>query len=63
MTLTKPVAVAFQIIGGILLIAAVARLIGGFSFGAIVALAIGGTLMWYGRVKAAAVSALWSRRR
>jgi hypothetical protein len=49
LTLTKPAGVAFQIIGGIFVIGAVARLLSGFSFGALVALAVGAWLMWEGR--------------
>jgi hypothetical protein len=49
LTLTKPAGVALQIIGGIFVIGAVARLLSGFSFGALVALAVGAWLMWEGR--------------
>jgi hypothetical protein len=49
LTLTKPAGVAFQIIGGIFVIGAVARLLSGFSFGAVIALAVGAWLMWEGR--------------
>jgi hypothetical protein len=49
LTLTKPAGVAFQIIGGIFVIGALARLLSGLSFGAVVALALGLWFMWEGR--------------
>jgi hypothetical protein len=49
LTLTKPAGVALQIIGGIFVLGALARLFSGFSFGAIVALVVGAWLMWEGR--------------
>ena len=49
LTLTKPAGVAFQILGGLFVLGAIARLFSGFSFGAFVALALGLWLMWEGR--------------
>jgi len=46
--LTKPAAIAAQLIGFALIIAAILRLLSGFSLGACVLIVLGGWVVWEG---------------